>query len=53
MTYSSWHHGHLTLADWMGRRRVRNVRRRDRVVTALTNPTAGDVRAVPFGTKLS
>jgi hypothetical protein len=38
MTYSSWHQGRLPLADWMGERLVRNVKRRDRIVAVLTNP---------------
>lgn len=38
MTYSSWHQGRLTLADWIGERLARHVKRRNRTVAVLTNP---------------
>jgi hypothetical protein len=43
MTYSSWHHGHLRLANRTGDRRtgdrlVRNAKPWDRIVAVVTNP---------------
>lgn len=38
MIYSSWHHGHLTLADRTGDRLARNAKPWDRIVAVVTNP---------------
>jgi hypothetical protein len=38
MTSSSWHHGHLTLADRTRDRLARNAKPWDRIVAVVTNP---------------